>query len=40
MEKGLAGWEVMEVFAGGVAESDGVFSVSTMHDVCQRTWSN
>ena len=28
LEKNLAGWEVMEVFAGGVNESDAVFLVS------------
>ena len=29
LEKGLSGWEVMEVIAGGTSESDGVFLVST-----------
>lgn len=26
-EKNLSGWEIMEVFAGGVKESDAVFHV-------------
>lgn len=26
--KGFAGWEVMEIFAGGVNQSDAVFMVS------------
>lgn len=28
LNKNLAGWEVMEVFAGGVRESDDIFNVS------------
>lgn len=29
LSKNLAGWEVMEVFAGGVSDSDRVFKVSS-----------
>jgi hypothetical protein len=29
LAKNMAGWEIMEVFAGGVAKSDEVFTVST-----------
>ena len=28
LSKNLAGWEVMELFAGGVSDSDRVFNVS------------
>lgn len=28
LSKNLAGWEVMEVYAGGVGDSDAVFQVS------------
>lgn len=28
-KKGFGGWEIMEVYAGGVQESDAVFTVST-----------
>jgi hypothetical protein len=28
LAKNLAGWEVMEIFAGGIGESDKVFTVS------------
>ncbi len=34
LSKNFAGWEVMEVFAGGVSGSDAFFEVRALEDHC------